>query len=288
MWGWLVHKHHITAVRWVSFSRFPLSNICTCLLGCLYTNNIYIYLRTHKGPIKELRETPSKKHQKFVEFFDVRDAAKALKEMNGKEIHGKPVVIEFSRPGGHSRKLINAAATTTTSSSHQKYHSPPLPPPPLPRKFSVRSSFHNNFNNIAPRSHASQPQFPVRKSTGNKIVTTSGSLSSVERKMASASLCNGNEEKNTKRFSRKNQSSIAFASPAAAPSSPLTQQQQQPVPRNIKARKSKHGKKFDSRFLISEEASTESNCRDTRTTVMIKNIPNKYRFGRRLLSSSFP
>ncbi|KAK9934522.1 hypothetical protein M0R45_021662 [Rubus argutus] len=60
------------------------------------------------GAVKELRETPSKKHQKFVEFFDVRDAAKALKEMSGKEIHGKPIVIEFSRPGGNSWKKLNS------------------------------------------------------------------------------------------------------------------------------------------------------------------------------------
>lgn len=40
--------------------------------------------------------------------------------------------------------------------------------------------------------------------------------------------------------------------------------------------KSKQVKKFDPRFLISDEAMNESDPKDSRTTVMIKNIPNKY------------
>nr|GME11488.1 protein terminal ear1 homolog [Ipomoea batatas] len=42
------------------------------------------------GAVKELRETPMKRHQRFVEFYDVRDAANALVHMNRKEINGKP------------------------------------------------------------------------------------------------------------------------------------------------------------------------------------------------------
>jgi len=34
------------------------------------------------GEIKEIRETPNKKHHKFIEFYDVRDADKALKTLN--------------------------------------------------------------------------------------------------------------------------------------------------------------------------------------------------------------
>nr|XP_024397185.1 protein terminal ear1-like isoform X2 [Physcomitrium patens]XP_024397186.1 protein terminal ear1-like isoform X2 [Physcomitrium patens]PNR39818.1 hypothetical protein PHYPA_020098 [Physcomitrium patens] len=56
------------------------------------------------GDVKELRETPAKKQHKFVEFFDVRDAAKALKALDGTEINGKRVKIEFSRPGGQAHK----------------------------------------------------------------------------------------------------------------------------------------------------------------------------------------
>jgi RNA recognition motif-containing protein len=68
------------------------------------------------GAVKELRETPLKRHQRFVEFYDVRDAAKALGEMNGKEIYGKQVDIEFSRPGGYGKKFFNASTTTSKTS----------------------------------------------------------------------------------------------------------------------------------------------------------------------------
>lgn len=40
----------------------------------------------------------------LLSFFDVRDAAKALKALDGTEIHGKRVKIEFSRPGGQAHK----------------------------------------------------------------------------------------------------------------------------------------------------------------------------------------
>ncbi|CAK9269488.1 unnamed protein product [Sphagnum jensenii] len=56
------------------------------------------------GTVKELRETPAKKLHKFVEFYDVRDAAKALKSLDNQEIGGKRVKIEFSRPGGQAYK----------------------------------------------------------------------------------------------------------------------------------------------------------------------------------------
>eukprot|EP00850_Spirogloea_muscicola_P013930 SM000097S24783 [mRNA] locus=s97:214572:218446:+ [translate_table: standard] len=52
------------------------------------------------GSVKELRETPAKKQHKFVEFYDVRDAARALAALDSTEISGKKVKIEFSRPGG--------------------------------------------------------------------------------------------------------------------------------------------------------------------------------------------
>ncbi|KAM6562390.1 hypothetical protein CsatB_022388 [Cannabis sativa] len=220
------------------------------------------------GPIKELRETPSKKHQKFVEFFDIRDAAKALMEMNGREINGKQIVIEFSRPGGgHSRKFINSLTTTTTH--HHKYSPPPA----------------RKLGNIPPRAYAAQAQFPVRKGNSNKGCSSS--------KMGSDNVCiNGGVATDRdreshgggavlKRLSRKTHNSINTQQllPSSSPPPAVVQSQQQipvTVLRSRSRKGMKQGKKFDSRFLISEEAMTESNCRDTRTTVMIKNIPNKY------------
>eukprot|EP00168_Porphyra_purpurea_P004979 TRINITY_DN1600_c0_g1_i2.p1 TRINITY_DN1600_c0_g1~~TRINITY_DN1600_c0_g1_i2.p1 ORF type:complete len:908 (-),score=213.86 TRINITY_DN1600_c0_g1_i2:337-3060(-) len=52
------------------------------------------------GDVKEIRETPTKRHHRFVEFFDVRDAQKALRLLNKAEINGKKIKVEVSRPGG--------------------------------------------------------------------------------------------------------------------------------------------------------------------------------------------
>ncbi|KAI3817044.1 hypothetical protein L1987_10831 [Smallanthus sonchifolius] len=58
------------------------------------------------GEVKEIRETPHKRHHKFVEFYDVRAAEMALKDLNGREIAGKRIKLEHSRPGGARRSLM--------------------------------------------------------------------------------------------------------------------------------------------------------------------------------------
>ncbi|CAN7109106.1 unnamed protein product [Brassica rapa subsp. narinosa] len=58
------------------------------------------------GEIKEIRETPNKRHHKFVEFFDVRSAESALKALNRTDIAGKRIKLEHSRPGGARRNMM--------------------------------------------------------------------------------------------------------------------------------------------------------------------------------------
>ncbi|XP_010549432.1 PREDICTED: protein MEI2-like 5 [Tarenaya hassleriana] len=58
------------------------------------------------GEIKEIRETPRKRHHKFIEFYDVRAAEAALKALNRCEIAGKRIKVEPSRPGGARRNLM--------------------------------------------------------------------------------------------------------------------------------------------------------------------------------------
>lgn len=58
------------------------------------------------GEVKEIRETPHKRHHKFIEFYDVRAAEMALKALNGSEIAGKRIKLEHSRPGGARRSLM--------------------------------------------------------------------------------------------------------------------------------------------------------------------------------------
>lgn len=57
------------------------------------------------GDVKEIRATPNKKHHKFVEFYDVRDAEKAMRLLNKTEVAGKRIKIEISRPGGRASNL---------------------------------------------------------------------------------------------------------------------------------------------------------------------------------------
>ncbi|CAK8534535.1 unnamed protein product [Lathyrus sativus] len=58
------------------------------------------------GEVKEIRETPHKRHHKFIEFYDVRAAETALKLLNRSDIAGKRIKLEPSRPGGARRNLM--------------------------------------------------------------------------------------------------------------------------------------------------------------------------------------
>ncbi|OMO82834.1 hypothetical protein COLO4_22797 [Corchorus olitorius] len=58
------------------------------------------------GEVKEIRETPHKRHHKFIEFYDVRAAEQALKALNRSDIAGKRIKLEPSRPGGARRNLM--------------------------------------------------------------------------------------------------------------------------------------------------------------------------------------
>ncbi|XP_004488320.1 protein MEI2-like 3 isoform X3 [Cicer arietinum] len=58
------------------------------------------------GEVKEIRETPHKRHHKFIEYYDVRAAEAALKSLNRSDIAGKRIKLEPSRPGGARRNLM--------------------------------------------------------------------------------------------------------------------------------------------------------------------------------------
>ncbi|KAK4264984.1 hypothetical protein QN277_026095 [Acacia crassicarpa] len=218
------------------------------------------------GPVRELRETPSKKNQKFVEFFDVRDAAKALEEMNGREINGNSVIIEFSRPGGgHGRKFFNHQQTVSKNAVPLSYRppSPPAFPPSPPTPLA-----HKNAHRF---SHLPQPQLSCRKTAGNKgrnggedtVSLESTNLSEVEENPPEVAAARNAAAKNC----------VGEATATAAVGSTKQHQQQLPRSRNWKG---KQGRKLETRFLIKEDAIVESSNKDSRTTVMIKNIPNKY------------
>jgi len=86
----------------------PLFESCTCghSTGCSDAPALQAIFGRH-GEVKEIRATPHKQHHKFVEFFDVRHAAAALRALNRTEIGGKRVKIEPSRPGGARRSVAS-------------------------------------------------------------------------------------------------------------------------------------------------------------------------------------
>ncbi|KAL0889615.1 hypothetical protein Bca101_013598 [Brassica carinata] len=175
------------------------------------------------GTIKELRETPYKKHQRFVEFYDVRDAAKAFDRMNGEEIYGKQVVIEFSRPGGLKNKF------TPFRQPQLPFQPRPIPaPPPLRQSITLMK---DKSNNVSPNNGVDVVEASMR------------------------SLCIMGDDSNKTREAESETKSKNVA----------------------KLGRRKQMKSMElSQFLISEETMDDPSCRDPRTTLMIRNIPNKY------------
>jgi hypothetical protein len=60
------------------------------------------------GEIRQIRSPPGRDTQRFVEYWDTRDADKALAGTKGKIICGSKVSVEFSLPGGAYRKNAEA------------------------------------------------------------------------------------------------------------------------------------------------------------------------------------
>lgn len=193
-----------------------------------------------------------KRHQRFVEFYDVRDAAKALVNMNRKEINGKPVLIEFSRPGGNSRRRFPRPIPFSSPKPRSiTTHSPPSPTPTAP-----------------------QPPPPCRISPSS-VQGSMDSLTIIRNESGNGSdWYNGSSRTNSKKSWRKSGKNSSSLSPSSSSS------KQHPKKTGKPWKKSNDGgNDNDPRFMINEEEIKESSeCRDSRTTVMIKNIPNKYRF----------
>ncbi|CAL5045179.1 unnamed protein product [Urochloa decumbens] len=77
------------------------------------------------GEVKEIRETPNKKHHKFIEFYDVRAAEAALRSLNKSEIAGKRIKLEPSRPGGTRRNLMQQHGYDLDQEEPRSYRHPP-------------------------------------------------------------------------------------------------------------------------------------------------------------------
>ena len=102
----------------ISFNvNFLILHFSACLLWHDSVNHGCIWLLTYC--LKQIRETPHKRHHKFIEFFDVRAAEAALRSLNRSDIAGKRIKLEPSRPGGARRKYVHEFYHCTLSLSPQ-------------------------------------------------------------------------------------------------------------------------------------------------------------------------
>ncbi|XP_022849943.1 protein MEI2-like 5 isoform X2 [Olea europaea var. sylvestris] len=117
------------------------------------------------GEVKEIRETPHKRHHKFIEFYDVRAADAALKALNRSDIAGKRIKLEPSRPGGARRSLMLQLNQEREQDESRPFHhqvgSPVTNSPPV---FALAGSWAN-FG--SPVDHNSFPDFSRSPVLGN-------------------------------------------------------------------------------------------------------------------------
>ncbi|KAL7134980.1 hypothetical protein ABFS83_11G062000 [Erythranthe nasuta] len=240
------------------------------------------------GPVKELRETPNKRHQRFVEFYDVRNAARAMAEMNGRVIYGKAIVIEFSRPGGQVKKFWKGGPFDNGTTNYNRQNLNKRPPLSLssPENRRRDNERRGNYSGGSEGSKSwSSGSSSLRESIANLCVK-SNCLNEDERCSDSSSTRPGDARKKIHCYFKKvnnNNSDGGGGGGGGGGGSSKPQSHGggcKPWKGGGGGGGGRRGKmEHDPRFLINEEdAIVESDCsiRDSRTTVMIKNIPNKY------------
>ncbi|KAI4295379.1 hypothetical protein L6164_035430 [Bauhinia variegata] len=119
------------------------------------------------GEVKEIRETPHKRHHKFIEYYDVRAAEAALKSLNRSDIAGKRIKLEPSRPGGARRNLmlqINQELEPDESRSFRLQVGSPLTNSPPGNWLHVNSPVEHNLMQTMSKSPGSRIMSPT---TGN-------------------------------------------------------------------------------------------------------------------------
>jgi RNA recognition motif-containing protein len=262
------------------------------------------------GEIKEIRETPNKKHHKFIEFYDIRDAEKAMKSLNKTEIKGKKIKIEPSRPGGARKSMMNQMVLEQLSNEDESVNQPQslpffpgidsisdsgivgystnsyppvqqvlpkyshgsapvvLSPPPVYRSNpSSRSHSITSPTDSPPGSNSILPNLP--KSSSTWVGTSSHQLDANSRSFSTSPLL-------------ENRNRVAGFSPGSSFSTFITDPDLSPTSREARISCESETRKHRS-YSIEEDRSKFSlvvnkvrSGEDMRTTLMIKNIPNKY------------
>ncbi|KAE8811721.1 Protein terminal ear1 [Hordeum vulgare] len=232
------------------------------------------------GPLKDVRESAQRPNHKFVEFFDTRDAARALAELNGRDFFGHRLILEFTRPsipGIRRRGFVSPRPTAPTPPRLQTAWRP-LPAPakqPPPPSSSTRTG----------------------KASG-EVVPSAGAPPSLTRPIGArvAQAMNGRARARAGRspqlwLTRRRRLRLRLARqrrPRRRPASSSYRRESSAWGAGEGPKSWRGG--WETRFEFKQQgaASSDTNAAtaaaadtdtqepETRTTVMIRNIPNKY------------
>ncbi|KAM3334624.1 hypothetical protein ACQJBY_029201 [Aegilops geniculata] len=228
------------------------------------------------GPLKDVRESAQRPNHKFVEFFDTRHAARALAELNGRDFFGHRLILEFTRPsipGARRRGFVSPRPIVPTPPRLQAAWRPL--PSPAKQPSSSSTGTGKARGEVVTTSRCSSKSNAGDRSKGG---TTQ------ERKGKGK----GKGGKKTTIVVDTTSSSPASASEAAATASASGKQQPQKGVVRVgswRGPKSWRGG-WETRFEFKQPnaarsdsnattaADTDTQEAETRTTVMIRNIPN--------------
>ncbi|KAJ0451298.1 putative RNA recognition motif domain, mei2-like RNA recognition, RNA-binding domain superfamily [Helianthus annuus] len=196
------------------------------------------------GEVKEIRETPHKRHHKFIEYYDVRAAEAALRSLNRSDIAGKRIKLEPSRPGGARRNLMLQMTQEFDQDDTRSF------------RLQVGPSIASSPPGVWPQFGSPIEHSPLQSLSKSPVL---GSMSS--------SFGNG----------LPGLASILHPQPARiAPIGLGPTIAESMSERGRNRRVDQNGSQIDSKKQFQLDLDKITSGEDTRTTLMIKNIPNKY------------
>lgn len=221
------------------------------------------------GEIREIRESPNKKHR-FVEFYDVRCAEAAMKALNKTEFQGKKIKIEPSRPGGSNRpetNLANFGSLPTNSKSSTQPLKLSKGTMDLNAIYIPQNTEHFEDLNKSTISDRIENNLPIKN---QHIIYDSNEATEtkIDPEYEGFSLFKTNTNPK-KKFEKLENSEIFNSSPSIFESTVSP-------PNSKTSNNSSMNSRRESLNRFEIDVPNLIDGTDTRTTLMVKNIPNKY------------
>ena len=230
------------------------------------------------GEIKEIRETPNKRHHKFIEFYDVRCAELAMKALNKTEIKSKRIKIEPSRPGGRKSSNGSRDDNSLQNSNDSNYYasefanvSKSAPSPP--------NAFLSSSDSIGNNSSLQRRRTNLTSQTMNSSSSVSSNTQSNNSNHNDNSNSNNSNSISSQApstwSSNQHTNHRPLRSISLPPSGPIVNASNSNSSSSPSSNQERRSRPDDKRnFTLNIQAVQQGI--DRRTTLMIKNIPNKY------------